>query len=285
MGAVAGALFYEELDWNARLAKRRTRRRHRYPIEERGRSMSPDELVERLEALGVHLARRTVTDWTRRGVIREPVRGSRGRAQGRFTEYQDPWAVGDAVAAWMVAKELGRGKLAHPFEWYVKRAAFWAGQAFLEVYDGEADPFAPEPEVEHELLSLDPMAQAWLSGFIRGLLGLHVRANIAVFQMWSRAPWGAMKVCDELWVVPAERYLHDKNTPDNGITLWSVVGPAPANAPWRGQWPPRYTWAAEDGTRVVQVPTLPAPQFGAGGEEAAWLGLTKDGEPAWTDPE
>lgn len=255
--------------------------------------MSPDELLERLEALGVHIARRTLTDWTQRGVIREPVRGSRGRGKGRFTEYQDPWAVGDAVAAWMLARGLGRTKWPHPFEWYVRQAATIRLMDQPWVKADDDDDFSPA-------LTLTWQEAAWLNGFVRGVLGLHIGANVCIGQLWARAPWGR-RVCYQVRVTPEPVHRGRSIAFDVGLTSWAstdmdylrsanlgylepYLSRPEAEQPWRKwYWPPRYVWQGEDDTREVLVPTFAAPQFGVGGEEAAWFGLAKDGEPAWAD--
>lgn len=66
--------------------------------EARAHRLTPDELIAALAAVGVRTSRTTLARWVRQGLVPEPLRGSGGRAIGRYSLYP-PEAVGEAAAS------------------------------------------------------------------------------------------------------------------------------------------------------------------------------------------
>lgn len=73
--------------------------------------MTPDEVIRELEQLGVKISRETLRRWTNAGLVPEPIRGSRGRGQGRFTDYpvDTSW---EAFAAWHLLRDCSINQVA-----------------------------------------------------------------------------------------------------------------------------------------------------------------------------
>lgn len=49
--------------------------------------MSPTEVIDQLDWLGIKITRRTLLNYEKWGLVPEPVRGSLGRGKGNFTHY------------------------------------------------------------------------------------------------------------------------------------------------------------------------------------------------------
>ena len=61
--------------------------------------MTPDEVIEQLEKVGVEISRPTLTRYEKQGLIPIPDRGGLGRGGGRWTNYPRT-TVYEAYAAW-----------------------------------------------------------------------------------------------------------------------------------------------------------------------------------------
>lgn len=73
--------------------------------------MSPDEVIERLAALGVETSRSTLSRWGRMGIIPQPAVGSLGRGMGGYSEFKRA-TVWEAYATGMMLKAgLSAGSL------------------------------------------------------------------------------------------------------------------------------------------------------------------------------
>ena len=82
-----GLAFYENTKWNALLAKRKQKHKLHWP--ERSVSVSPDDVILKLERTGVKISRRTLLNYEKHKLIPEPVRGGAGQGKGRTTDYPD----------------------------------------------------------------------------------------------------------------------------------------------------------------------------------------------------
>lgn len=51
--------------------------------------ISPPEVIDKLEYLGIKITRRTLLNYEKWGLVPEPVRGSLGRGKGNFTHYPE----------------------------------------------------------------------------------------------------------------------------------------------------------------------------------------------------
>lgn len=66
--------------------------------------LTPDELLQELQKLGIRASRTTLNRWVRQGLVTEPKRGSGGRGVGRYSLYPRH-ALGEAAAAAFLMRE------------------------------------------------------------------------------------------------------------------------------------------------------------------------------------
>lgn len=66
--------------------------------------MTPDEVLAKLELLGIKMTRRTLLNYEKWGLLPEPVRGGFGRGKGNFTHYPEE-TVWQAYAAWRMLND------------------------------------------------------------------------------------------------------------------------------------------------------------------------------------
>lgn len=66
--------------------------------------MTREEVLEKLETMGLSISRETLRRWINEGLVPQPERGNNGRAGGRWTEYppETPW---DAFASGSLLKD------------------------------------------------------------------------------------------------------------------------------------------------------------------------------------
>ena len=66
--------------------------------------MTPDELLKKLESMGIIVSRRTLLRYEENKLIPEPKRGSEGRGVGRFTDYHENTPY-EFFASWYLMKK------------------------------------------------------------------------------------------------------------------------------------------------------------------------------------
>lgn len=69
----------------------------------RVRRINKTEVLNILESLDVKISAETLRRWTKAGLVSEPLRGSRGRGKGRYSDYSQE-TVNDAFAAYHLLK-------------------------------------------------------------------------------------------------------------------------------------------------------------------------------------
>lgn len=66
--------------------------------------MSPDEVIKKLESMGIHISRKTLLRYEENKLIPAPKRGSEGRGKGRFTDYPENTPY-EFFASWYCIKK------------------------------------------------------------------------------------------------------------------------------------------------------------------------------------
>lgn len=143
--------------------------------------MSPDEVLWAAESLGIKLSRRTLQQWTKAGLVPEPVTGSLGRGRGRFTDYPPDTTAHVAAAWWLLSGRAGYGRLTIPAIHEARRKAVELDRELRTRLS--AEPTWDWPFSERE--ASPRLHIAWLVAFYKALHGMPLESPARVVYRWQ----------------------------------------------------------------------------------------------------
>lgn len=143
-------------------------------------TLSPDEVLGATQALGVKLSRRTLQQWTKDGLVPEPVTGSLGRGRGRFTDYPSDAPAHAAAAWWLLSGRSGYGRLTIPAvrEWRSKALDFDRELRTRLSTEPTWDPFSSRDASPR-------LHIAWLVAFYKARQGMALELPARVIYRWQ----------------------------------------------------------------------------------------------------
>jgi len=224
--------------------------------------MTREEVLEKLEAMGLSISRETLRRWVNEGLVPEPERGNKGRAGGRWTEYpvETPWeafASGSLLRdnsvrqvaeirreAQQIIADVCSGEMEELLEEFEK----WQEENAI-IYDEEGDGefrYIKElPGVEgfpgnEKVIRIDHLVFAWMMGRIKAEYDVPLQVPITVYINYS-GTW-AQK---ELTSIEITDYVTFSNTED-----WGRLGIAIVN--WRINRVEQHTNLSENDEIVIK---------------------------------
>ena len=131
--------FAENTSYNSRLCKSKTTRRGKVM----GYKLTPDSVIEQLEAKGLTIARRTLLRWERADLIPKAKRGSYGQGGGKWADYPRD-TIPEALTAQLLKDvfrmpnaEIAQARADYAVQNYNWRSVRWYDfrRAFAEGYN------------------------------------------------------------------------------------------------------------------------------------------------------